>query len=369
MSDEVYQKLLELSARREPYALATVIAVHGSASARPGSKAIISFEGRNILGWIGGGCAESYVAQQALEAMQIAQPRVIHIDLNDEVLGVGMPCGGSMDVFVEPVTPGRQLFLFGDDIVIDLLAKWMPRCGFDIHRNSINSVESCDLVVRRSNDSNDPGIGSDHPGMIATGLSIHPRTPAEEAVSLAARLLMIERQSTGEPLWRSNVMHTTPRASVTRIEPRPQIVLVGHNRITESLADLAVAMDWQVTVNGPGSCNGEYPQPVCRVLDDDAYELNEVTSNSYVVIATQHKGDHRILRSVLRRNPAYVGLIASRRRADLILDFLEREGLMQSAKASLQTPCGLDLGARSPFEIALSITSEIIARRNMMTCI
>ncbi len=82
----------------EPAAVATVVRIHGSASAKPGAKSIIDAHGRTVFGWVGGGCAESRVCEEAQLAMQDGLPRVIELDLDDEVLGVGMPCGGSMEV-------------------------------------------------------------------------------------------------------------------------------------------------------------------------------------------------------------------------------------------------------------------------------
>lgn len=297
--------------------------------------------------------------------MRSGEPRIVEVDLNDEVLGAGMPCGGSMEVFVEPVLPATRLFLFGDDEVANRLAEWSASCGFDVLRNPTVPPESEDLIVSRPTSVAGAEIADNHPGVVREGLPISAGTPAEEAVSLAAGLLIARQRSSGEPLWRAKEMPVDVQPLASRVaSPHPKLVLVGHNRMTESLAELAVALDWHVTVNSPGIFSGEYPHSVCRVLDDEAYELDEVTPGSDVVIATQHKGDHRVLRSVLGRSPAYVGLIASRRRAGLIVEFLQREGLLRSARACLHTPCGLDLGARAPFEIALSIVSEIIAHRN-----
>ena len=240
-----------------------------------------------------------------------------------------------------------------------------PAVGLTSCETRPSPPESEDLIVSRPTSVAGAEIADNHPGVVREGLPISAGTPAEEAVSLAAGLLIARQRSSGEPLWRAKEMPVDVQPLASRVaSPHPKLVLVGHNRMTESLAELAVALDWHVTVNSPGIFSGEYPHSVCRVLDDEAYELDEVTPGSDVVIATQHKGDHRVLRSVLGRSPAYVGLIASRRRAGLIVEFLQREGLLRSARACLHTPCGLDLGARAPFEIALSIVSEIIAHRN-----
>src|SRR5260370_40846908 len=113
MSVDVYAKAGELAAAQEPFAIATVVRVQGSSSARSGSKAIIDARGRGVTGWIGGGCAESAVRAEALKAIAAEKPQLITLDMQDEVLGVGMPCGGLMDADLEPVVPKHELIVDG----------------------------------------------------------------------------------------------------------------------------------------------------------------------------------------------------------------------------------------------------------------
>ena len=80
-----------------PYILATVVEILGSSSAKPAAKALIDLSGKVIAGWVGGGCAQSMVSEAALKCLETGEPRVIRMqELNDEVFGAGMPCGGSM---------------------------------------------------------------------------------------------------------------------------------------------------------------------------------------------------------------------------------------------------------------------------------
>lgn len=112
-TEDVYAKAGELALRGKPFAVATVVRVEGSSSARPGSKAIIDDRGKLVLGWIGGGCAESAVRSEALRSLKQGMPLVVTLDLTEEVLGVGMPCGGKMDIFIEPVLPKPELLIAG----------------------------------------------------------------------------------------------------------------------------------------------------------------------------------------------------------------------------------------------------------------
>jgi xanthine dehydrogenase accessory factor len=135
--------MVALRDRREAYVLATVVETAGSASASPGSKALIGRDGTLLGGWVGGGCAESTVRQAALECLRNLQPRVLDLDLDDEVLGVGMPCGGSMRIYVEPVFPARTLWILGHGRVAECLCRFGATLGF---RVVVNDAPAPDLA-------------------------------------------------------------------------------------------------------------------------------------------------------------------------------------------------------------------------------
>jgi xanthine dehydrogenase accessory factor len=115
---DVLSVTAELIAAREPFALAVVIEAGGSTSARVGAKAVFNVEGAVICGWVGGGCAESTIAHAAIESLETEIPQIVDVDLDDEVLGAGMPCGGSMRVYVEPIVPRPTLWILGHGRVV-----------------------------------------------------------------------------------------------------------------------------------------------------------------------------------------------------------------------------------------------------------
>jgi xanthine dehydrogenase accessory factor len=249
MSIDVINKSNELVALRKPFVLATVVRVDGSSSAKPGSKAIIDADGKIVIGWIGGGCAESAVRHEALNCIKSERPQLITLDMTDELLGVGMPCGGVMDVYIEPVLP------------------------------------------------------------------------------------------------------------------EPELLIVGHGRIAETLATLGSIMGFSVTVDDPIADRTSFPE-ADRIITSDL-DLSEaaIGPHTFVVIATQHKGDHISLQKALEGNAAYIALITSRHRARLVLDYVALAGVPREALDKVWAPAGLDLGARVPEEIALSIMSQIVALR------
>jgi xanthine dehydrogenase accessory factor len=244
-----YSKAAELSSRRESFAVATVVRVQGSSSAKLGSKALIDDRGKIVMGWVGGGCAESAVRNEALNCIRSEQPELITLNMQDEVLGVGMPCGGMMDVYIEPVVP------------------------------------------------------------------------------------------------------------------QPELLIAGHGRIVETLAALGHWMNFSVTVNDPAATREGFPH-ADRVIAGD-FDLTQlhIDSRTFVVIATLHKNDHLWLQRVLESDAPYVALVASAHRSNLVLDYLRLEGTSPENLDRVWTPAGLDLGAATPEEIALSIMSQIVALR------
>lgn len=135
MSPDFYSLAAQLASAGKSFAIATVVGVEGSSSARRGSKAIIDGQGKLLAGWVGGGCAESAVKSEALKCIETERPQLITLDLRDEELGVGMPCGGKMEVFIEPVLPKPALLIVGHGRIAETLAKLGHLMGFEITVN------------------------------------------------------------------------------------------------------------------------------------------------------------------------------------------------------------------------------------------
>lgn len=123
---------MHLRERREPHAVATVVEVLGSASAAAGSTALIDGDGRLLAGWVGGGCAEGMVRKTAVDCLKNGTPTLIDIDLTDEIFGAGMPCGGTMRVFVEPVIPAPRLWLMGHGGIAESLCALGAMLGHEV---------------------------------------------------------------------------------------------------------------------------------------------------------------------------------------------------------------------------------------------
>ncbi|HKJ00165.1 MAG TPA: XdhC family protein [bacterium] len=418
MQAEFYHRVTAMTEAGEPFVIATVIRVRGSASAKPGSKAIIDRSGCNLFGWVGGGCAESLVREESICALEDGQTRVVNVDLDDEVLGVGMPCGGTMDVYIEPHFPPRRLIIAGHNKLarhLNLLAQ-MAGYAVTIHgpeaesqhfpqaerivaepwealeippdaRVVVTAPHEGQLPVLRAAAAAQPGYlgfvarrrvlaalrerlaadGRALDGLAGlrnpAGLDLGGGTVEEMSLSIIGELLAWERGASGASLRavRRGVGATDQPAPTTlRADEQPQLLVVGHGRLSEALARLGALMGWPVTVNALEANGADYPPPTCMVLGDLDFSRMEVTPATHVVIATLHKGDHLSMERALEGKAAYIGLIASPKRSGLVLDYLRGRGWSDETLRHVHAPAGLDLGARTPAEIALSIACEIV---------
>lgn len=249
MARDTYDVIQQLRASGRPFAVATVVETRGSVSAKTASKAVIDERGRLVAGWVGGGCAESTTCHAALRCIETGQPAMLEVDLDDEVLGAGMPCGGHMRVYVEPVLP------------------------------------------------------------------------------------------------------------------RPALWILGHGRVAECLCAMADMLGYEIMVIDPLADRERFPAASRLLADDHDYSTLTPAAGDYVVIATQHKGDHLSMKRALASPVRYIALIASRKRSRLVLDYLRHEGLGEPELTRVMAPSGLDLGARTPEEIALCVMSEIVLVR------
>lgn len=149
--------------------------------------------------------------------------------------------------------------------------------------------------------------------------------------------------------------------------PKPELLILGHGPIAEALATLGYLMGFNITVNDPAADSSSFPRASRLVTEDFDLTETPVGPKTFVVVATQHKRDHLWLQKALEGNAAYIALVASRHRAKLVLDYLAATGFPAEQLSSVRAPAGLDLGATTPEEIALSIVSQMVALRRSGT--
>jgi xanthine dehydrogenase accessory factor len=149
------------------------------------------------------------------------------------------------------------------------------------------------------------------------------------------------------------------------IEPlmaQPHLVVVGHLPIARALAAQGKGLGFNVTVMGLEAVPERFPH-ADRVLEGLDFSQLEIQSNAYIVVASHGNYDEDALLAALQSEAAYVALVASKRRAQSLTQFLKESGLSEERLADLKVPAGLDIGAVTPEEIALSILAEIVQLR------
>lgn len=153
------------------------------------------------------------------------------------------------------------------------------------------------------------------------------------------------------------------------ISPRPKLVIVGAGHVGMAVAKLAAVLEYQIIVvdDRQEFANQQlYPMAQEIYFDEDIVKALEqvlVDENTYIAIFTKD-ADERVLRKVIQSETAYIGMIGSKRKAVKILQQLQMEDIEEEKIQSVHTPIGLDIGAETPEEIAVSIIAEIMKVKN-----
>jgi xanthine dehydrogenase accessory factor len=252
---DIYEQIVQLRREGRRGAVATITNVRGSIPSFQTAKMLVRDDG-SIAGTIGGGCVEAEVWQAAREVMEEEKPRTLTFNLNNNPkYDTGLVCGGTLDVFIEPVLPPALLYIFGAGHVAYNLYKVATIAGFEV------------VVV-------------------------------------------------------------DDRESYANRERFPD-------------AREVIAEDFEaVTVR-----------------------LNPPESSHIVIVTRGHRDDMRILRWAVNTPTRYLGMIGSRRKTISIYKELEKEGIPAERFANVHAPVGLEIGAVTPEEIAVSIVAEMIAVR------
>ncbi len=138
------------------------------------------------------------------------------------------------------------------------------------------------------------------------------------------------------------------------VMPKPPLIVVGHSQVGQALAELAPGLGFDLVLIGGEGRASQFPE----------LSGKPGLERGFIVIATQGSGDHAALKAALSSAAPYVACIASRAKAEALREKLAAEGVSGDALARLRAPAGLDIGARTPSEIAVSIMAEIIAMRS-----
>jgi xanthine dehydrogenase accessory factor len=190
--------------------------------------------------------------------------------------------------------------------------------------------------------------------------------PAFLAARHEARTLAAEEFAPALEAWRG------ARVLFERVEPEPHVVVCGAGHVGAALARLAHAVGYRVTLLDDREdfvARGRFPEPGIELVAAPGWtrQLAEAIGAGrgvYVAVVTRgHNEDEECMKVVLSARPDYVGMIGSRRRTNIVLARLREAGFTDEQLGEVRAPVGLDIGAVSPEEVALSILAEMVARR------
>lgn len=254
MPEDLIKLRQELTAKGEPFALATVVWRRPPSSGQPGNQAVITADGK-IRGWLSGACSESVVRREAGKALESGEPQLVLLGspeelaarANDAITLVKMTCQseGAIELFIEPMLP------------------------------------------------------------------------------------------------------------------KPHLVIIGRTPLVGTLATLAGTLGWRTVIVDDKGDAGAHPQ-ADRVVTTLDLAAAGVTEGSFIVVATQGQYDELAVDKALETKAAYIGLIASRKRAQSVLDWLKDVEYSPETLARVKAPAGLNLGHLRHDEIAVGVLAELV---------
>jgi xanthine/CO dehydrogenase XdhC/CoxF family maturation factor len=334
-------------------ALATVVHVRGSSYRRPGARMLIEEDGR-ITGAISGGCLEGDAMRKALRVINEQRPSLVTYDTMDDddaTLGIGLGCNGIIQVLIEPILPADPAN------PIALLEKADAR-----RQTGVLTTFFCLSDRRKPQPGTCLFLGRD--GGVQG--SCPPLVPAERWRHEALAVL-----ASGRSNW---IQHTAADGSELTVfhefvPPAVNLVIAGAGNDVLPLVEMANILGWEVRVVD-GRANYARPErfaSACQVLLARPEEvLQHLSLDSYTIFALMthnYNYDKALLFELCRRNARYIAMLGPRKKIARMLEEFEAEGrpLAPEQIATIFSPAGLDIGAETSEEIALSILSEMKA--------
>ena len=343
MSNRILYEEIEAQLRAgQPVVQATVIQTRGSTPRKEGSTMLVKSDGK-LVGTIGGGCGEAGVIQKAKLSLLDGQVREELADLTEDISTESEAvCGGTLRVFIEPWQPTPQRIELAH-LLGELAGGGKPVVLHQVVKET--GAPAGRLGQRLVLD------GAGQPLFSELAPEAAPPTPSarpQQLTSVGGAQVYSER-------W----------------DPVPTLVIVGAGHIAEPLEQLGRMAGFRTVVVDDRTlfANRErFPQAdqvVCGPILDVCRQIALSPHHYFVLVTRGHTLDMDALRVLIdRREPvAYLGMIGSKRRVSAVFELLEKEGYGRELFTHVYAPIGLNIGAETPAEIAVSVLAEIISVR------
>ena len=331
-------------------ALATVVHVDGSSYRRPGARMLITDEGQ-LTGAISGGCLEGDALRKALLVMSQQRSMLVTYDTMDEddaKFGIGLGCNGIIQVLIEPINPAEA----NNPIqLLKAVAAKRQKAAlitlFSLENKKDTQAGTCLLL--RENEQIERNVP------VLKGLLIKDGREVLASKHSIFRTYHSESQN--------------QTAFIELVEPAVSLILIGAGNDVIPVAAMAEVLGWETTVidGRPAYAKKERFVASCQVLVSKPENVigqiavDELTV--FVLMTHNYNYDMAMLHQLLERNVIYVGMLGPKKKLERILTELDEQGAHFTPEqlASVHSPVGLDIGAETSEEIALSILSEIKA--------
>ena len=331
-------------------ALATVVHLEGSSYRRPGARMLVTEEGQ-MTGAISGGCLEGDALRKALLVMNQRQSKLVTYDTSDEedsTIGVQLGCAGIIQILIEPlnnINPQNPISL-------------LKKIGSKRQRAVL-------ITLFQPADKKNAQIGTcmllEEKGDVSGNLNndIMKKALLEDAAAAISK-----QQS----LFKNYITETgTISAFIEYISPAVSLVIIGAGNDAIPLVEMADTLGWETRIadGRPSYATTDRFAAACQVLvakPEKVLEQIEIDEQTVFVLMTHNYNyDLAMLKALLQTNATYIGVLGPRKKLDRMLDEIAAGG-MKLSEEQLQRvfgPVGLDIGAETAEEIALSIIAEI----------
>jgi xanthine/CO dehydrogenase XdhC/CoxF family maturation factor len=336
-------------------ALATLVHLNGSSYRRPGARMIVDEEGQ-LTGAISGGCLEGDALRKAVFCIHTQVPKLVVYDTSDEedaTIGIQLGCSGIIQVLFEPIDENDPLN------PIELLKK-------AIHKRQNTVLVTLYASQIKKGDTVGTSILLEDSGEFHNNSSFQfiPETLMQDIKDT----LTVKKSSFKSYQQNDNTFN----AFLSFISPPISLVIVGAGNDAIPLQSIAETLGWEVIiVDGRHTyAKIERFSSACQIIVSKPEKVLEQIpideKTVFVLMTHNYNYDYAILKALLGKNVPYIGALGPKKKLDNMITDLKAENIFLNEKQKniLYGPVGLELGAETPAEIALSITAEIMSVMN-----
>jgi xanthine dehydrogenase accessory factor len=356
--ESLFEKLTDCVQSGRKVALATVISRKGSLPMSKQAKMLVFSDG-SIMGTIGGGSLEARVIREAQYVLNNERAKIVAIELTaDQIEAEGLTCGGIVSILIEYFAPQIDLTM------LHALTKLYTGSQSAVVATLFHEGVARKMIIPA--DGTQIGTIGDEAANAQIGQIARARIGKEyhETVSLDV---------SAETARELGIFPDTQlRVFLESVLPVPTAYLFGGGHIAFHLSKILplIGFDFVVIDDRQAFANADrFPEAKVCLVHEFAQVFDVVSFHpdaSYVIIVTRgHQSDLSVLEQALRTDVKYIGMIGSRRKIHLLFQRLREQGVSQAVLDKVHAPIGLEIGADTPEEIAVSIAAELIKVRRL----